>query len=126
CGGKHTGVEPDVMTIGRGSGTGFPVSGLMSTDAITAAEPFSRPSASSSSYGGNPLAATAALTTVQAIVDERLVDNAARVGAVLLEELRGLQEKYEFIGDVRGAGLLVGLDLVQDPRTHEPPSPPAS
>jgi 4-aminobutyrate aminotransferase-like enzyme len=123
---QHTGVEPDVMTIGKGFGNGFPVSGLMSTDAITSAEPFSKPSASSSSYGGNPLAATAALTTVQAIVDERLVDNAARVGAVLLQELRGLQEKYEFIGDVRGAGLLVGLDLVKDRRSKEPLSPAVS
>jgi len=123
---QHTGVEPDVMTIGKGFGNGFPVSGLMSTDAITSAEPFSRPSASSSSYGGNPLAATAALTTVQAILDERLVENAARVGAVLLNELRGLQEKYEFIGDVRGAGLLVGLDLVKDRRSKEPLSPAVS
>jgi len=117
---EHTGVEPDVMTIGKGFGNGFPVSGLMSTDAITSAQPFARPSASSSSYGGNPLAATAALTTVHAILDERLVDNAARVGAVLLRELRGLQEKYEFIGDVRGAGLLVGMDLVKDRRSKEP------
>src|SRR5262249_56364959 len=98
--GRHsTGVAPDAMTIGKGFGNGFPVSGLMSTDAITSAEPFSRPSASSSSYGGNPLAATAALTTVQAILDERLVENAARVGAVLLNELRGLQEKDQFIAD---------------------------
>ena len=123
---EHTGVEPDVMTIGKGFGNGFPVSGLMSTDAITSAEPFARPSASSSSYGGNPLAATAALTTVHAILDERLVDNAARVGAVLLRELRGLQEKYEFIGDVRGAGLLVGMDLVKDRRSKEPLSPEVS
>ena len=123
---EHTGVEPDVMTIGKGFGNGFPVSGLMSTDAITSAQPFARPSASSSSYGGNPLAATAALTTVHAILDERLVDNAARVGAVLLRELRGLQEKYEFIGDVRGAGLLVGIDLVKDRRSKEPLSPEVS
>jgi len=123
---EHTGVEPDVMTIGKGFGNGFPVSGLMSTDAITSAQPFARPSASSSSYGGNPLAATAALTTVHAILDERLVDNAARVGAVLLRELRGLQEKYEFIGDVRGAGLLVGMDLVKDRRSKEPLSPEVS
>jgi 4-aminobutyrate aminotransferase/(S)-3-amino-2-methylpropionate transaminase len=116
----HSGVEPDIITIGKGFGNGFPVTGLMSTDAITQATPFSRPSASSSSYGGNPLAAAAALTTVQTIVDDGLVDNAARVGAFLLNELRGLQEKYEFIGDVRGAGLLIGLDLVKNRKTKEP------
>jgi 4-aminobutyrate aminotransferase-like enzyme len=85
--------------------------------------PFAKPSASSSSYGGNPLAATAALTTVQTIVDEGLVENAERVGAVLLNGLRALQEKYEFIGDVRGKGLLIGIDLVRDRATKEPLSP---
>jgi 4-aminobutyrate aminotransferase-like enzyme len=117
---EHTGVEPDIMTIGKGLGNGFPVSGLMSTDAITAAQPFAKASASSSSYGGNPLAAAAALATVETILDERLAENAARVGAVLLGELRGLQEKYEFIGDVRGVGLLIGMDLVKDRRSKEP------
>ena len=116
----HARVVPDVMTIGKGMGNGFPVSGLMSTDAITAAQPFAKPSASSSSYGGNPLAATAALTTIEAVIDEGLVDNSRRVGAFLLKELRGLQEKYEFIGDVRGAGLLIGMDLVKNRSTKEP------
>lgn len=116
----HTGVEPDVITIGKGFGNGFPVTGLMSTDEITAAEPFSKPSSSSSSYGGNPLAAAAALTTVETILDENLIDNAERVGAFLLDELRGLQDKYEFIGDVRGAGLLLGMDLVKNRTTKEP------
>ena len=116
----HARVVPDVMTIGKGLGNGFPVSGLMSTDHITAAQPFAKPSASSSSYGGNPLAATAALTTIEVVLDEGLVDNARRVGAFLLNELRGLQEKYEFIGDVRGAGLLIGMDLVKNRSSKEP------
>jgi 4-aminobutyrate aminotransferase/(S)-3-amino-2-methylpropionate transaminase len=117
---EHTATQPDVMTIGKGLGSGFPVTGLISTDEITAAMPFAKPSSSSSSYGGNPLAATAALTTIETIIDERLVDNAERVGSVLLHELRLLQEKYEFIGDVRGSGLLIGLDLVKDRSTKEP------
>ena len=117
---EHTGVAPDVMTIGKGLGNGFPVSGLLSTDEITAARPFANASASSSSYGGNPLAAAAALATVETIVDDGLAENAARVGAVLLRELRRLQDRYELIGDVRGAGLLIGLDLVKDRRTKEP------
>jgi len=117
---EHTATQPDVMTIGKGLGSGFPVTGLISTDEITASLPFAKPSSSSSSYGGNPLAATAALTTIETIIDERLVDNAERVGAVLLDELRRLQEKYEFIGDVRGSGLLIGMDLVKDRSTKEP------
>ena len=117
---EHTDTEPDVMTIGKGFGCGFPVTGLISTDAITESLPFARPSSSSSSYGGNPLAATAALATIETIVDEALVENAERVGAVLLRGLQALREKYEFIGDVRGKGLLIGMDLVTDRRTKEP------
>jgi len=117
---EHTGVVPDVMTIGKGLGSGFPVSGLISTDAITAAEPFSKPSSSSSSYGGNPLAATAALTTIETIVDEGLVAHADAVGTFLLNGLRALQEKYRCIGDVRGVGLMLGLELVRDRTTKEP------
>lgn len=116
----HTNTEPDVMTIGKGFGNGFPVTGLIAREKVTRSTPFSKPSASSSSYGGNPLAAAAALATLQTIIEERLADNAARVGAVLLEELKKLQEKYEFIGDVRGVGLMIGMDLVQDRRTKEP------
>jgi len=116
----HSGVVPDVMTIGKGLGSGFPVSGLISTDAITTALPFAKPSSSSSSYGGNPLAATAALTTIETIIDDDLVANAERVGAFLLRELRSLQEKYAFIGDVRGSGLMLGIELVRDRVSKEP------
>jgi 4-aminobutyrate aminotransferase-like enzyme len=123
---EHTATEPDVMTVGKGFGGGFPVSALISTDEITASLPFAKPSSSSSSYGGNPLAATAALTTVETIVEERLVESSARVGSVLLGELRALQEKYPFIGDVRGRGLLIGMDLVKDRRTKEPLAPPVT
>jgi 4-aminobutyrate aminotransferase-like enzyme len=116
---EHTGVVPDIITMGKGMGGGFPVSGLVSTSEITAATPFSKPSASSSSYGGNPLAATAALATIQTIVRDKLVEHTAQVGAVMLEGLRALQEKYEFIGDVRGKGLLLGVDLVKNRDTKE-------
>ncbi len=117
---NHTGVVPDVMTVGKGMGNGFPISGLISTDEIVAATPFARPSASSSSYGGNPLAAAAALATLETIVDDGLVEHAARVGARMLDRLRDMQERYPFIGDVRGVGLLIGLDLVRDRATKEP------
>jgi 4-aminobutyrate aminotransferase/(S)-3-amino-2-methylpropionate transaminase len=120
---EHTGVTPDIMTIGKGMGGGFPVSGLVSTDEITSAPPFSKPSASSSSYGGNPLAAAASLATIRTIVQDGLAEHAARVGALMLDGLRALQEKYAFLGDVRGQGLLLGLDLVKDRRTKEPLSP---
>lgn len=117
---NHTGITPDIMTVGKGLGSGFPVSGLISTDAITASKPFSKPSSSSSSYGGNPLASTAALATIETIIEESLVENSRDVGAHLLNGLRHLQEKYEFIGDVRGSGLLIGVELVKDRKSKEP------
>jgi 4-aminobutyrate aminotransferase-like enzyme len=116
----HTQTEPDVMTVGKGFGNGFPVSALIANDEMTQSLPFAKPSSSSSSYGGNPLAATAALATVRTILDENLVENAEAVGSVLLRELRALQEKHEIIGDVRGKGLMIGLDLVKDRNTKEP------
>jgi 4-aminobutyrate aminotransferase/(S)-3-amino-2-methylpropionate transaminase len=117
---NHTGVCPDIMTIGKGMGNGFPISGLVSTEEITARMPFSKPSSSSSSYGGNPLASAAALATIETIINESLVENSRDVGAYLLGGLLELQEKYEFIGDVRGSGLLIGVELVKDRKTREP------
>ncbi len=119
-GSNHTGIRPDIMTIGKGMGSGFPISGLISTEEITASRPFSKPSSSSSSYGGNPLASTAALTTIQTIIDERLVDNSLHMGEYLLNGLRVLQDKYDFIGSVGGCGLLIGVELVKDRKTKEP------
>lgn len=119
-GSNHTDVVPDIMTVGKGMGSGFPVSGIISTKEITSSLPFSKPSSSSSSYGGNALASTAALATIQTIIEESLVDNSRQVGKYLLEGLRKLQEKYEFIGDLRGCGLLIGVELVKDRKTREP------
>ena len=117
---EHSGVVPDVMTIGKALGGGYPVTGVISTDEITKAEPWSKPSFSSSSYGGNPLAAAAADATLAAIVDEDLCGNAKRVGAEMLKALQPLVEKYPFVGEVRGRGLMIGLELVKDKKTKEP------
>ena len=110
-------VVPDVMTLGKGMASGFPVSALVSTDEIMAAKPFSLPSASSSSYGGNPLAAAAALVTIQIILSDRLVENSARIGGLLRDGLQALAKRRRSIANVRGRGLLVGFDLVTDPTT---------
>ena len=114
------GVVPDVMTIGKGMGGGFPLSGIVSTDELTRHKPFGEPSGSSSSYGGNPLAAAAGLATLEIILKENLVKNAERVGAVMLSRLEALKEKYRFVGDVRGKGLMLGIELVKDRSTKEP------
>jgi 4-aminobutyrate aminotransferase/(S)-3-amino-2-methylpropionate transaminase len=117
---EHSGVEPDIVTVGKGMGSGFPVSGVLMSDELSKAEPFSKPSASSSSYGGNPLAAVAVSETVKTIQRDKLIENSRVVGESLLARIRAMQEKYEFIGDVRGKGLLIGLDLVRDLKTREP------
>jgi 4-aminobutyrate aminotransferase-like enzyme len=122
---EHSGVQPDIMTIGKALGGGYPVTGVVSTDSIMRAEPWSKPSFSSSSYGGNPLAAAAADATLGAIVDEDLAGNAKRVGAEMLRALQPLVEKYPFVGEVRGRGLMIGLELVKDQKTREPLSKPA-
>jgi 4-aminobutyrate aminotransferase-like enzyme len=111
------GVVPDVMTLGKGMASGFPVSALVSTDEIMAAKPFSLPSASSSSYGGNPLAAAAALVTIQTILSDKLVENSAAVGSVLRDGLQALSTRHRSIANVRGQGLLIGFDFVTDQET---------
>ena len=118
---NHEGVVPDVMTTGKGMASGFPMSALISTERIMAAEPFSLPSASSSSYGGNPLAAAAGLVTIRTIVEDGLVEQSARVGKLLLDGLKALTNKRRSIANVRGRGLLIGFDLVRDNRASRPP-----
>jgi 4-aminobutyrate aminotransferase / (S)-3-amino-2-methylpropionate transaminase / 5-aminovalerate transaminase len=115
----HDAVVPDIMTIGKGMGSGFPVAGVVTSDEIARARPWSLPSASSSSYGGNPLASAAALVSIRTIVDDHLVEQSARVGAVLLDALTRLKEKHPSMGDVRGRGLLIGIDLVKNRQTRE-------
>jgi 4-aminobutyrate aminotransferase / (S)-3-amino-2-methylpropionate transaminase / 5-aminovalerate transaminase len=110
-------VIPDIMTLGKGMASGFPVSAVVSTDEIMAAKPFSLPSASSSSYGGNPLAAAAALVTIQTILADKLVENSATVGGVLRHGLQELARRHRSIANVRGQGLLIGFDLVTDQET---------
>ena len=116
----HTGVKPDIVTVGKAFGGGFPLSGLLTTDAISRARPWGDPSGSSSSYGGNPLAAAAGATALRIIDDEHLADNARDVGQVMLRELEGFTERYPFVGFVQGAGLFLRMELVKDRATKEP------
>src|SRR2546430_2865438 len=116
----HDGVVPDIMTVGKGMGGGFPLSAVISSDEITAAKPWSNASAASSSYGGNPLAAAAGLASLEIILKQDLVKNAERVGKVMLGRLEELKEKYQCVGDVRGKGLMLGIELVRDRATKEP------
>ncbi|PYN96711.1 MAG: aspartate aminotransferase family protein [Candidatus Rokuibacteriota bacterium] len=116
----HDRVVPDIMTVGKGIGGGFPLSGVISTEKLTGHKPWSNPSASSSSYGGNPLASAAGLATLEIFLKEDLVKNSERVGKIMLSRLEALKEKYRCVGEVRGKGLMLGIELVRDRATREP------
>jgi 4-aminobutyrate aminotransferase-like enzyme len=117
---EHSGVRPDIVTVGKAMGAGFPVSGLITSEAIAAAKPWSNPSGSSSSYGGNALAAAAAAAALRVVDDEGLVDNARRVGEHMLGALRAFVDDYPFVGHVQGRGLFLGMELVEDKKSKKP------
>ncbi|OFZ53365.1 MAG: aminotransferase class III [Bdellovibrionales bacterium RIFOXYC1_FULL_54_43] len=119
-GSEHSGAEPDIITIGKQFGGGLPISGVISRDEIVNAKPWSNPSGSSSSYGGNPLASAAAATALRIIDEEGLVENSRRMGAYFLKKLEPMQDRYPFVGEVRGAGLFLAVELVKDKVTREP------
>jgi 4-aminobutyrate aminotransferase-like enzyme len=110
----HEDIVPDILIMGKGFGNGFPVSGVATTDTIARAEPWAKPSGNSSSYGGNALACAAALATVRTLRDERLGENAAEVGEHMLRRLRQLTERSPLVAEVRGKGLLIGIELARD------------
>jgi 4-aminobutyrate aminotransferase/(S)-3-amino-2-methylpropionate transaminase len=120
---EHSGVRPDIVTIGKAFGGGFPLSGVLTTDSIARATPWSLPSGSSSSYGGNPLGAAAGAAALRVLDEERLVENARVIGEAMLRELLPFVDEYPFVGEVRGRGLLLGLELVKSKRTREPLAP---
>jgi 4-aminobutyrate aminotransferase-like enzyme len=119
----HSGVRPDIVTVGKAFGGGFPLSGVVTTDAIAQAKPWSDPSGSSSSYGGNPLGAAAGAAALQILDEERLVDNARIVGEAMLRELTPFVSDYPFVGEVRGRGLFLAIELVRNNHTREPLPP---
>jgi 4-aminobutyrate aminotransferase-like enzyme len=107
----HEGVEPDIMTMAKGIANGLPIGAVLATAAIAD----SWKGGNISTYGGNPISATAANATIETIVDEKLPENAFHMGKLLREGLEAIQKKFpKLIGDVRGKGLMQGLELVKD------------
>ncbi len=117
---QHTDVIPDIVTLGKAFGGGFPLSGVLTTDEIAQAKPWSVPSGSSSSYGGNPLGAAAGAAALQILDEEELTLNAAQVGAAMLKELQPFVDRYPFVGLVQGSGLFIRIELVADRKTKQP------
>jgi 4-aminobutyrate aminotransferase/(S)-3-amino-2-methylpropionate transaminase len=110
---NHTGAQPDIITVGKSLGAGFPVSGVITRSEIAQAKPWSNPSFSSSSYGGNPMAAAAVAASVGIIRSDGLVENARKVGASFKQGLQELSERRPEVSCVRGEGLMIGFDLVE-------------
>ncbi|WP_228972964.1 aspartate aminotransferase family protein [Streptomyces sp. DH12] len=117
---QHEEARPDVLTVGKGMGGGYPVTGVIAARETMAAAPFSEPSASSSSFGAFPMACRAVATTTTVLTDDKLVENAAERGREMLHRLADLVELAPLVGDVRGAGLALGIELVADKATREP------
>ncbi len=116
----HDGIVPDVMTLGKGIGGGFPMSAIAATREHAAAKPFGNPSGSSSSYGGNPLASAAGKAVLDILEQDNLVQNSRVVGEAMLNRLKEMKEKHRIIGDVRGKGLMIGVELVSDTKSKTP------
>jgi 4-aminobutyrate aminotransferase len=111
---EHFGLEADIVTVAKGIASGLPL-GVTSARADIMTWP---PGAHASTFGGNPVSCAAALATIK-LLKESLMKNAETVGRHLMDRLRGLQDKHQIIGDVRGRGLMIGVELVRDRVTKE-------
>ena len=105
---EHFDVRPDIITVAKGLASGLPISGV-----IAPLELMSKwtPGSHGGTYGGNAVAAAAAVATIQAIREENLLDQATQRGVQLLTGLRHLQEEFPVMGDVRGLGLMIGVEF---------------
>lgn len=114
---QHWDTVPDVMTLGKGFGNGFPVTAMLVAEKHKQAiEKIS----ASTSYGGNPMACAAALASIEVIEAEDLCRRSAHLGEILLKRMHEMQQQYSIIGEVRGLGCLLGIELVKDKATREP------
>jgi 4-aminobutyrate aminotransferase-like enzyme len=113
---QHWDVTPDIMTLGKGFGNGFPITAMCVSDKYKdAIEKIS----ASSSYGGNPMACAAALASLEVIEDENLVERSAHLGELFLNRMNKMKDDHKIIGDVRGKGCLLAMELVKDKETKE-------
>jgi len=120
---EHHGVEPDLMTVAKSIAAGLPLSGVIGKAEIMDAPP---DSAIGGTYVGNPVAQAAALAVLDVFEDESLVERASAVGDVIRSRMLSWQERWAEIGDVRGLGAMLAIELVRDPATKEPAPDKAS
>ena len=112
------GAVPDIVVLGKPIANGFPLGAVVTSAQVAAA--FDNGMEFFSTFGGNPVACAAGLAVLDVLEHEQLQENARRVGATLAGGLRELQSRHALVGDVRGAGLFLGVELVRDRTTLEP------
>jgi 4-aminobutyrate aminotransferase len=111
---EHFGLEPDLIALAKGIASGMPLGAM-----VARAELMDwKPGAHASTFGGNPVAVAASLATIE-LLEQELVHNAERMGAHLMDKLRELPQRIPIVGDVRGLGLMIGIELVRDQKTKE-------
>src|SRR5258706_1632105 len=113
---EHWGVEPEIMTMAKGIANGWPVGATIATDEV--ANAFT--GLSLSTFGGNPVAMAAAEATLDVMQKENIPQKSEERGRQLREALEAMKEKYPFIGEVRGMGLMQAVELVENRKTTEP------
>jgi 4-aminobutyrate aminotransferase len=114
---EHSGVEPDILCMAKGIADGFPLSAFIVREMIATAF---TPGDHLSTFGGNPVSCAAALANIEVLLEEDLSGNAGRRGAQIVSRLQTFQPKCSLLGDVRGKGLMIGLELVND--AHKTPA----
>ena len=111
---EHFGVTPDIITVAKGIASGMPLSATVARAEIMNWGP----GAHASTFGGNPVSIAAALATI-ALLEEGLIENAARIGTYLMDRMRQWPARFRHVGDVRGLGLMIGVEIVRDQQTKE-------
>lgn len=111
---EHWGLEPDIICLAKGIAGGIPLGATVIPSQLDL-----EPGAHSNTFGGNAIALNVMLKVFEVIERERLLENAERMGALILSRLNEMEERYEVVGDVRGRGLMVGVEIVKDKRSKE-------
>ncbi len=112
---EHSGVEPDMVCMAKGIASGMPLGVCMTKASVMNWVPGSH----ASTFGGNPISIAAALATMD-ILEREGIANAARVGGIMMDRLKGWESSHPLVGEVRGRGLMIGIELVKDKQTREP------
>lgn len=113
---EHWGVEPDIVCASKALASGLPLGAAVSRASIMDWVPGSH----ATTFGGNPLACVAAMAVIDAIKEEKLLENAAKQGSYIVKRLGELKEQCEIVGDVRGRGLMIGMEIVEDKKSKKP------